>query len=177
MLTTKFNLCTSFDGTSRADVIQLFESLIDIFQGVVQYNRVSRGVYKTGGRPVQHDLSGCVHNMGSSSTTGSVGVCTTGGRPVRQGPSGCVRQGVIQYNRVSGYVHNKGSSTQEGVILSTGSVGVCTQQGIVQYNRVSPCVQQGLFCTTGSVGVCTQQGVLQYNRVSRGVYTTGGLPV
>ncbi len=47
MLTTKFNLCTSFDGTSRADVIQLFESLIDIFQGVVQYNRVSQGVYTT----------------------------------------------------------------------------------------------------------------------------------
>ena len=41
MLTSKFSLCTSFDGTSRADATQLFQSLIDIFQEVVQYNKVS----------------------------------------------------------------------------------------------------------------------------------------
>lgn len=40
MLTSKFNLCASFDGTNRQDVVQLFESIIDIFQGVVQYNKV-----------------------------------------------------------------------------------------------------------------------------------------
>lgn len=42
LLTAKFSLCTNFDGTSRPDVNQLFESLIDIFQGVVQYNKDNR---------------------------------------------------------------------------------------------------------------------------------------
>jgi hypothetical protein len=41
MITAKFQLCTNFDGNNRPDVTQLFQSLIDIVQEVVQYNKVS----------------------------------------------------------------------------------------------------------------------------------------
>ena len=42
LLTKKFNLCTPFDGTVLTDVINLFESLIGNFEGIVQYNKDNR---------------------------------------------------------------------------------------------------------------------------------------
>ena len=42
MLTDWFRLCSQFDGDNNNDVINLFESLIGNFEGVVQYNKDNR---------------------------------------------------------------------------------------------------------------------------------------
>ena len=42
LLTKKFKLCSAFDGNILADIINLFESLIGNFEGIVQYNKDNR---------------------------------------------------------------------------------------------------------------------------------------
>jgi len=41
-LTKSFRLCTPFNGSNRADIANLFESLIGNFEGIVQYNKDNR---------------------------------------------------------------------------------------------------------------------------------------
>ena len=41
-LEEKFRLCSKFDGNNENDVINLFESLVGNFEGIVQYNKDNR---------------------------------------------------------------------------------------------------------------------------------------